>query len=158
MNNAGGAIPDPANAINPPVRDEAALPINIKKADECPGGVPLPCPEAVSAADPGTMVVNYRNEPVALRAQDPNTNTQAAGDAGDLSNVYRSDVTRANPDLNVQPGFYPALTGGLQGGDPFTPMMRAYEADKVQVRILVGAHEESHNFNIHGNKWLLRAQ
>ena len=32
--------------------------------------------------------------------------------------------------------------------------MRAYEADKVQVRILVGAHEESHNFNIHGQKWL----
>src|SRR5688572_21214469 len=154
VNGAGNPIPDPENAINPPVRDEAALPINIKKADECPGGVPLPCPEAVSAADPGTMTVNYRNEPVALRAQDPASNTQAAGDAGDLSNVYRSDVTRANPDLNVQPNFYPALTGGLQGGDPFTPMMRAYEADRVQIRILVGAHEESHNFNIHGQKWL----
>jgi hypothetical protein len=154
IDNAGKAVPDPANAINPPVRDEAALPINIKKADVCPGGVPLPCPEAVSAADPGTMVVNYRNEPVALRAQDPATNTQAAGDAGDLSNVYRSDITRANPDLNTQPNFYPALTGGLQGGDPFTPMLRAYEADKVQVRVLVGAHEEGHNFSIHGNKWL----
>ena len=151
--NNGNPVPDPANVINPPVRDEAALPINIKKADVCPGGVPLPCPEAVSAADPGTMVVNYRNEPVALRAQDPGTNTQAAGDAGDLSNIYRSDVARANPDLNVQPNFYPALTGGLQGGDPFTPLLRAYEADRVQVRILVGAHEESHNFNIHGQKW-----
>ena len=43
-------------------------------------------PEAVSAADPGTMTVNYRNEPVALRAQDPSNNQQAAGDAGDLSN------------------------------------------------------------------------
>ncbi|HET6852488.1 MAG TPA: hypothetical protein VFH46_09185 [Pyrinomonadaceae bacterium] len=154
INGAGNAMPDPANAINPPVRDEAALPINIQKANECPGGVPLPCPEAVSAADPGTMVVNYRNEPVALRAQNPSTNTQAAGDAGDLSQVYRSDITRANPDLNTQPGFYPALTGGLQSGDPFTPMLRAYEADKVQVRVLVGAHEESHNFNIHGQKWL----
>ena len=154
VNNAGKAAPDPAKAINPPVRDEAALPVNIKKADQCPGGVPLPCPEAVSAADPGTMVVNYRNEPVALRAQDPNTNTQAAGDAGDLSNIYRSDITRANPALNSQPGFYPALTGGLQGGDPFTPVLRAYEADKVQIRVLVGAHEESHNFSVHGQKWL----
>lgn len=154
VNGAGQPAPDPANAINPPVRDEAALPINIQKAAQCPGGVPLPCPEAVSAADPGTMVVNYRNEPVALRAQDPSTNQQAAGDAGDLSNVYRSDVTRANPALNTQPNFYPALTGGLQGGDPFTPVMRAYEADKVQVRVLVGAHEEGHNFSIHGNKWL----
>ncbi len=65
VNGAGHPIPDPANAINPPARG-SALPINIQKADECPGGVPLPCPEAVSAADPGTMVVNYRNEPVAL--------------------------------------------------------------------------------------------
>ena len=154
VNGAGHPIPDPENAINPPAREEANLPINIQKADQCPGGVPLPCPEAVSAADPGTMTVNYRNEPVALRAQDPTTNTQAAGDAGDLSNIYRSDITRANPALNQQPGFYPALTGGLQGGDPFTPLMRAYEADRVQVRILVGAHEESHNFNIYGQKWL----
>ncbi|HEX2269964.1 MAG TPA: hypothetical protein VHH35_10530 [Pyrinomonadaceae bacterium] len=154
VNGAGHPIPDPANAINPPAREEADLPINIQKADQCPGGVPLPCPEAVSAADPGTMVVNYRNEPVALRAQDPATNTQAAGDAGDLSNIYRSDVTRANPALNQQPGFYPNLTGGLQPGDPFTPLMRAYEADRVQIRVLVGAHEESHNFNIYGNKWL----
>jgi manganese oxidase len=154
INGAGQPVPDPVNVINPPVRDEAALPINIQKADQCPGGVPLPCPEAVSAADPGTMVVNYRNEPVALRAQDPATNMQAAGDAGDLSNIYRSDVARANPDLNVQPNFYPALTGGLQGGDPFTPLMRAYEADKVQIRVLVGAHEEGHNFSVHGQKWL----
>ena len=154
VNGAGAPVPDPENVINPPVRDEAALPINIQKAAQCPGGVPLPCPEAVSAADPGTMVVNYRNEPVALRAQDPSTNTQAAGDAGDLSNVYRSDVTRANNALNQQPGFYPALTGGLQGGDPFTPLLRAYEADKVQIRVLVGAHEESHNFSVHGQKWL----
>ena len=64
--------------------------------------MPLPCPEAVSAADPGTMSVNYRNEPVALRAQDPATNTQAAGDAGDLSNIYRSDVTRANPEFTAR--------------------------------------------------------
>jgi hypothetical protein len=44
--------------------------------------------------------VNYRNEPVALRAQDTAINTQAAGDAGDLSHGYRSDVTRANAALN----------------------------------------------------------
>ena len=58
------------------------------------------------------------------------------------------------PSLTSNPIFIRALTGGLQGGDPFTPLLRAYEADKVQVRILVGAHEESHNFNIYGQKWL----
>jgi hypothetical protein len=154
VDGAGNPVPDPANVINPPVRDEADLPVNILAAQQCPGGVPLPCPEAVSAADPGTMVVNYRNEPIALRAKDAKSNTQAAGDAGDLSNVYRSDVARSIAELNTQPGFYPPLTGGLQGGDPYTPLMRAYEADRVQVRTLVGAHEETHNFSIHGQKWL----
>src|SRR6185369_3602834 len=53
-----------------------------------------------------------------------------------------------------QPNFYPPLTGGVQPGDPYTPLFRAYEQDRVQVRILVGAHEEGHNFNVHGHKWL----
>ena len=50
MNGAGHAIPHPANAINPPAREEANLPINIKKADECPGGVPLQCFNQVTPA------------------------------------------------------------------------------------------------------------
>jgi manganese oxidase len=121
---------------------------------ECPQGVTGPCPEAISAMDAGTMTVNYRNEPVALRVRDPNTNTQAAGAAGDLSKVYKSNITRADPALNVQPMFYPPLTKGVQPGDPFTPLLRAYENDKVQIRILVGAHEETHNMTINGHKWL----
>ena len=153
VDGAGRPAPDPANVINPPVRDEEFGP-NLVKAQVCPGGVPLPCPEAISTKDTGMFNVNYRNEPVALRVQDPSSNSQAAGDAGDLSFAYRSDITRANPLLNSQPGFYPALTGGVQGGDPFTPLLRAYEGDRVQIRTLVGAHEEGHTFNIHGNKWL----
>jgi hypothetical protein len=153
MDAAGKPIPDPARVIAPPVKDEVGLPFLVQKAQLCPGGVPLPCPEAVSSADPGTMSVNYRNEPVALRARDPQTNTQAAGEAGDLSNVYRSDVVRADTRLNAQPTFYPALTPDVLGGDPFTPLLRAYENDPVQIRILVGAHEEGHNFAVHGIKW-----
>ena len=153
INAAGKAIPDPARAINPPAKDEVGLPFIVQKATECPGGVPLPCPEAVSASDPGTMSVNYRNEPVALRVRNPTTNTQAAGEPGDLSHVYRSLTTRADARLNVQPTFYPALTPDVEGGDPFTPMLRAYENDPIQIRILVGAHEEGHNFQVNGIKW-----
>jgi hypothetical protein len=153
IDGAGKPMPDPARAISPPVKNEIGLPFLVQKAQVCPGGVPLPCPEAVSAADPGTMSVNYRNEPLALRARDPNTNTQAAGEAGDLSHVYRSNVQRADARLNSQPTFYPALTPDVQPGDPFTPLMRAYEDDNVQVRILVGAHEEGHNFAVQGVKW-----
>jgi hypothetical protein len=153
IDGAGKPVPDPARAISPPVKNEVGLPFIVQKPQVCPGNVPLPCPEAVSSADPGTMSVNYRNEPLALRARDPQTNTQAAGEAGDLSHIYRSNVVRADGRLNSQPTFYPALTPGVQPGDPFTPLMRAYEDDNVQVRILVGAHEEGHNFAVHGVKW-----
>ncbi|HEX8148785.1 MAG TPA: hypothetical protein VF591_16505 [Pyrinomonadaceae bacterium] len=153
IDGVGKPVPDPARAIAPPVKDEVGLPFIVQKPQVCPGGVPLPCPEAVSAADPGTMSVNYRNEPVALRVRDPQTNTQAAGEAGDLSHVYRSDVVRSDARLNSQPTFYPALTPDMQAGDPFTPLLRAYENDPVQIRILVGAHEEGHNFEVQGVKW-----
>src|SRR6185503_15390084 len=67
----GGGVdnphPDPAGAINPPAKEEAPLPINIQKLAICHGGDPAPCPEAISAAEPGTFVVNYRNEPIPLR-------------------------------------------------------------------------------------------
>jgi len=140
--------------VNPPARDEPGLPFLLEPAQKCPfSGFTPPCPEAISAADVGTMSVNYRNEPVAMRVRDPGTNKQAAGLAGDLSHVYRSNVLRADGRFNVQPNFYPPLTADVQPGDPFTPLLRAYEDDPVQIRILVGAHEEGHNFNVNGIKW-----
>ncbi|HKV36256.1 MAG TPA: hypothetical protein VJP89_18100, partial [Pyrinomonadaceae bacterium] len=154
VNAKGHPIADPTGVINPPIVDEVGLPFIVENGLVCPGGVPAPCPEAVSAADPGTGSVNYRNEPVPLRIRNPSTNTQAIGAAGDLSKVYKSNILRADPDFNVQPTFYPALTSGIQPGDPFTPLLRAYENDKVQIRILVGAHEETHNLTINGHKWL----
>ena len=150
----GKPIADPQGVINPPIVNEVGLPFIVENGMVCPGGVPAPCPEAISAADPGTMSVNYRNEPVPMRVRNPFTNTQATGAAGDLSKVYKSNITRADPLFNVQPTFYPALTKGVQPGDPFTPLLRAYENDQVQIRILVGAHEETHNLTINGHKWL----
>jgi len=150
----GVPIADPQRVINPPIINEVGLPFLVENGVVCPGGVPAPCPEAISAADQGTMSVNYRNEPVPLRVRNPFTNTQATGAAGDLSKVYKSNISRADPQFNVQPTFYPALTQGVQPGDPFTPLLRVYENDKVQIRILVGAHEETHNLTINGHKWL----
>ncbi|HKO96290.1 MAG TPA: hypothetical protein VJU86_04825 [Pyrinomonadaceae bacterium] len=122
---------------------------------ECPKGVTAPCPEAVSAADTGTMSVNYRNEPVAMRIRNRDTNTQADGAAGDLSKVYKSNIDRADDRFDVLSPAYPTqLTRGVNPGDPFTPLLRAFENDKVQIRILVGAHEETHNMTINGHKWL----
>lgn len=164
----GRSIPDPARAINPPHRDRLGLPYLIGRPRVCPGGGSPPCPEAVSAADPGVFAVNYRNEPLALRLYDPNARradgsgngAQAAGLAGDPAYALRSDVPRAMPQFNSQPSrsstnyTHPALTAGLEPGDPWTPMLRAYRRDRVQVRMMAGAHEEMHQIHFGGLRWL----
>lgn len=35
-------------------------------------------------------------------------------------------------------------------GDPPTPLLEAYEGDRVRIRLLQGPYEEQHNFGIHG--------
>jgi hypothetical protein len=163
----GKAVPDPLRAINPPGRHEIPIPdqplpgppfgpetrlLERPAREGCPNGDPAPCPEIVSAADVGTFVVNYRNEPIALRVRNPSTNTQAGGDQGDLTFSYKS-IPRADAALNTA-GPYPPLTPGMGIYDPYTPLLRANERDRVNVRVLVGAHEEGHNFTVHGVKWL----
>jgi len=121
----------------------------------CPDHLAPPCPEAVSASDPGTMVVNYRNEPIGLRVWSGSGSSQGSGQGGDLSFAYASLTNRAIPAMNTQPPFYPPLTPNVVApGDPYTPLMPIYENDEVQIRVLVGAHEEEHNFTVHGTDWL----
>ena len=48
----------------------------------------------------------------------------------------------------------PANDAGVQGNDPFTPLIRAYQNDKVQIRVLVGSHLATHDFSIPGLNWL----
>src|SRR5262245_4138878 len=160
---AGGGVdaqgrprPDPAKAIIPPGVEPVGLPFLFARPEVCPGGVPLPCPEAITSTDNGTFTVNYRNEPIALRVQDPNNGTpqQATGRAGDLAYAYSSRVTRTINDLNRQPDFYPPLSGDVDRSDPFTPLFRAYQGDNIQIRMIVGAHEEGHVHSVNGIKWL----
>jgi manganese oxidase len=152
---AGGfGFPDPDRAVNPPSREDVGIPKLLARGDLCPDKINVPpCPEAISAADVGTATVNYRHEPVALRVRDPLSNTQALGNQGDLSWAFAS-IQRKDTELNVQPMFYQPLTADVKPFDPYTPLLRAYENDRVQIRILVGAHEEGHNFSVHGIKWL----
>jgi hypothetical protein len=142
--------------------------------------VPRPCAEAISADDVGLIGVNYRVEPVGLRVYDPkkrgpdnNLGTQAGGlnengidvpmQAGDLAFALQSRTDRAIPEMNVQPDgmttikgtkFPPPLNhGGLNPGDPFTPLLRAYPGDLVKIKIQAGSTEHEHNAIIHGVKW-----
>jgi hypothetical protein len=111
---------------------------------------------------------------VGLRVFDPNAKgpdgqngTQAAGRAGDLAFAFDTRSDRAIPELNTRFGntpYPPApyCQGGAgdgincdrNPGDPFTPIMRAYERDEVKIKIQVGATEEQHQATVHGLKWL----
>ncbi|MFZ2404499.1 MAG: hypothetical protein WAW41_05135 [Methylobacter sp.] len=140
--------------VNPPGKMEDGPHNLLAVAPTCPGGGARPCPEAISAEDPGTMTVNYRNEPIAQRIHN-GVNGQTSGKPGDLSFAFESRTDRAMTALNSQPAFFSwPLTKNVMPGDPFTPLLKAYTGDKVQIRILMGAHEEGHNFSAHGLKWL----
>ena len=97
---------------------------------------PIPLPEVISAADPGTQLINYRNEPIPLRiGAEPAaaTSSRRPGARGDMANVFRLRTFTAIRSRRI---------------------LRAYEGDRVQVRLIQGAQEEQHVFNMHGVKWL----
>ena len=56
---------------------------------------------------------------------------------------------RLGPDADPAYSFSSYLNG-----DPITPILRAYEGDSIRIRLLQGAQEESHSFNVHGLSWL----
>ena len=139
----------------------------------CAGDVPRPCPEAITADDPGLYVVNYRAEPLLARIYDPDREDcpdgkkgcQAAGKAGDLAYAMDSNTTRAIPELNVQPKAGDSINGtifppminapsAVSNKDPFTPMMRAYDGDRIHIKWQSGGQEEAMVGSVHGIKWL----
>jgi manganese oxidase len=156
----------------------------------------VPAPEAISSSDPGSQLLNYRNEPIALRvgksksspfpsyyeqrkSTDPNPACEAramateqlcknAGDdtaacvrhlcdAGDLANAFSSLTHGWQDDASFRDPKFLTIPepGGLrQDGDPGTPILGAYEGDRVQLRLIQGAQEENHVFTMQGMKWL----
>jgi hypothetical protein len=160
---------DPPNALNPPPPDAFGV-----------GLVPLgaPVPQLVSDGNTGVYSMNYRSESVLARVGPPPTGDQLTKKI-DLAYVFNSLTDRNIQLLDEQPtpgdpinpaqpkGFkYPPSVAPLPGpagttkvpgvnepGDPFTPLMRAYAGDRVQVRTLVGAHVLAHSFQIQGVRW-----
>src|SRR6266540_7218081 len=58
------------------------------------------------------------------------------------------------PVIPAEPFRYPPPFDGAKEHDPYTPLMRAYPGETVEIRTLVGAHMAPHSFNMHGVKWL----
>lgn len=165
-------------AINPPGRENNSTLLEsvVEVAGQALVCATRPCPQAISADDPGVFVVNYRHEPLGLRVYDPQRigpdgkpGMQADGLAGDLSYALQSRTDRAIPALNLAPSAITSAVGPTGGttlfpppinsagdlpGDPFTPILRTYSGDNVRLRLNAGGHEEEHNVTLHGVKWL----
>ena len=122
--------------INPPITQPSANPnqgwIDVNYAINGRRSGNQAAPQLISTGikpPPGTQSVNYLNEPIAWRV----------GKFGDMSYAYDSAFKQAS---NLPPN-----------GDPITPLLRAYQNDRVQIRVLVGAHMFAHQFNLEGPRW-----
>ncbi|HKS22873.1 MAG TPA: hypothetical protein VJZ76_08765 [Thermoanaerobaculia bacterium] len=148
---------DPSHAVNP------------QTGSVGPNSPRPPFPALVTFQfNTGGWSLNYRDEPLTLRMF---TGAPAvpATNANDLAYSFTS-MNRSLAALNTQPaqgtpiapGFndfkYPAPFTGAGPTDPYTPLLRAYDGDNIQVRTLVGAHMGPHFFNFHGVNWLFEPQ
>jgi manganese oxidase len=128
---------DNANAINPPCYTSPCV------------STPSLITTGVNLLPAGTQSVNYTNEPVAMRlgptSAFPVPPGQPADPRVDLSYMFDNSVVKQiNSILPPSQQWAP---------DPMTPLMRAYQGDKVQLRMLVGAHVFQHQFNLQGPIW-----
>ncbi|ARU62038.1 copper oxidase [Tumebacillus avium] len=72
-------------------------------------------------------------------------------DPGVMGINYRNEPLQfrlAQPDCDPAYVFSSYLHG-----DPVTPLLETYNGDPVRIRLLQGAHEESHSFNLHRQRW-----
>ena len=89
-------------------------------------------PEAISAGHHNPYLVNYKNEPIPLRLAESGDPTRIYADKrGDQAFAFSSQVH----------------------GDPFTPVLKAYEGERVQLRLIHGAQEVQQVFTVHGMRW-----
>lgn len=63
---------------------------------------------------------------------------------------YRSEPMRERLDNDSDPAY---IFSSLVHGDPATPVLETYPGDEIMIRLLDGAHEEQHAFNLTGMSW-----
>ncbi len=136
--------------------DNAINPAASSQPDLIPGRPPTP-DLITNQTFEGAYSLNYSIEPLPYRV------ASGTPDQTNLINAFRS-MPRGDAQLNVQPaagtpihnpgGFvFPPPQIGAEPTDPYTPLLRAYEGDNIQIRNLVGAHMSPHSFHIHGLNW-----
>jgi manganese oxidase len=92
------------------------------------------------------LLFNKNGEPIA-----PPSFPGSLDDPGVFGVNYKNEPLqfRLGPDCDPAYSF-----SSYVHGDPITPILYAYKGDPIRIRLLQGAHEESHSFNVHGLRWL----
>lgn len=71
-------------------------------------------------------------------------------DPGVMGVNYRSEPMRERLCAGEDPAY---MFSSFVHGDPATPVLETYPGDEIIIRLLDGAHEEQHAFNITGMSW-----
>lgn len=71
-------------------------------------------------------------------------------DPGVMGINYRCEPMRERLGSDDDPAY---IFSSLVHGDPSTPILETYPGDEIMIRLLDGAHEEQHAFNLTGMSW-----
>ena len=71
-------------------------------------------------------------------------------DPGVMGINYRCEPMRERLKCHEDPAY---IFSSLVHGDPATPVLETYAGDEIIIRLLDGAHEEQHAFNLTGLSW-----
>lgn len=71
-------------------------------------------------------------------------------DPGAMGINYRAEPMRERLKKDDDPAY---VFSSLVHGDPATPILETYPGDEMVFRLLDGAHEEQHSFNVVGMSW-----
>lgn len=71
-------------------------------------------------------------------------------DPGVMGINYRCEPMRERLKRGDDPAY---MFSSLVHGDPATPILETYPGDELMIRLLDGAHEEQHSFNLTGMSW-----
>ncbi len=103
---------------------------------------PPQLPEAISTHHHDPYLVNYKNEPIPLRMfkRDTNGHFTLPREASSSDLIDPSDPAWV-------------FSSHSPHGDPFLEPFLAYEGDRVEFRLIQGAQEVQHSFNLQGLSW-----
>lgn len=117
-------------------------------------------PEAISKDHHNPYLVNYRHEPIPLRIgkMEEKLQTPEETNCGEHvlerdANGYfvkRESITRQKVGNSGDMAY---VFASREHGDPCTPILEAYEGEKIQIRMIQGAQEVQHTFAIEGLRW-----